>query len=41
MNNHPRKILNYKTPLEAILEEFNDKSVVNKIYKLQEVMNSI
>lgn len=41
MNNYPRKILNYKTPLEAILEEFNDKSVINKIYKLQEVVNSI
>lgn len=41
MNNYPRKILNYKTPLEAVLEEFNDKSIINKIYKLQEVVNSI
>ena len=41
MNNYPRKILNYKTPLEAILKEFNDKSVINKIYKLQEIVNSI
>lgn len=39
MNNYPRKILNYKTPLEALLEEFNDKSVINKIYKLQEKVN--
>ena len=23
MNNYPRKILNYKTPLEALLEEFD------------------
>lgn len=41
MNNYPRKILNYKTPLEALLEEFNDKSVINKIYKLQEKVNCI
>ena len=41
MNNYPRKSLNYKTPLEAVLEEFNDKTVINKIYKLQEVVNSI
>lgn len=41
MNNYPRKSLNYKTPLETVLEEFNDKSVINKIYKLQEVVNSI
>ena len=36
-----RKILNYKTPLEALLEEFNDKSVINKIYKLQEKVNCL
>ena len=41
MNNYPRKSLNYKTPLEALLEEFNDKSTINKIYKLQEVVNNI
>ena len=41
MNNYPRKILNYKTPLEALLEEFDDKSVINKIYKLQEKVNCI
>ena len=41
MNNYPRKILDYKTPLEAVLEEFNDKSIINKIYKLQEVVNTI
>lgn len=41
MNNYPRKILNYKTPLEALLEEFNDKAVINKIYKLQEKVNRI
>ena len=39
MNNYPRKILNYKTPLEAVLEEFNDKNIINKFYKLQEKVN--
>lgn len=41
MNNYPRKILGYKTPLECILEEFNDKSIINKFYKLQEKVNGI
>lgn len=41
MNNYPRKILNYKTPLEALQEEFNDKSILNKIYKLQEKINCL
>lgn len=39
MNNYPRKKLNYKTPLEAFLEEFDDKNIINKIYKLQEKIN--
>ena len=34
MNNYPRKILNYKTPLEVLLEELDDKLIINKIYKL-------
>lgn len=41
MNNYPRKILNYKTPLEVLQEEFNDKSTLNKIYKLQEKINCL
>ena len=41
MNNYPRKILGYKTPLECILEEFNDKSIINKFYKIQEKVNGI
>lgn len=41
MNNYPRKILGYKTPLEALLEEFDDKSIINKIYKLQEKVNCV
>ena len=39
MNNYPRKILNYKTPLEAVLDEFDDKNIINKFYKLQEDVN--
>lgn len=39
MNNYPRKILDYKTPLECVLEEFDDKSIINKFYKLQEKVN--
>lgn len=41
MNNYPRKILNYKTPLKVLQEEFNDKSILNKIYKLQEKINCL
>jgi len=41
MNNYPRKILGYKTPLECVLEEFEDKSIINKFYKLQEKINII
>lgn len=41
MNNYPRKILNYKTPLEVLQEEFCDKSILNKIYKLQEKINCL
>lgn len=41
MNNYPRKILDYKTPLEALQEEFNDKSILNKLYKLQEKVNCL
>lgn len=41
MNNYPRKILNYKTPLEALQEEFSDKSILNKMYKLQEKINCL
>ena len=40
MNNYPRKILDYKTPLEAVMEEFNDIKVLNKLYKIQEKVNA-
>ncbi len=41
MNNYPRKILDYRTPLEALQEEFNDKNILNKFYKLQEKVNCL
>lgn len=41
MNNYPKKILNYKTLLEALQEEFNYKSILNKIHKLQEKINCL
>ena len=28
MNNYPRKLLNYKTPLESSLEEFTDQETL-------------
>lgn len=37
MNNYPRKSLNSKTSLEAVLEKFNDKSIINKIYNYHEL----
>lgn len=41
LNNYPRKSLNYKTPLEAVLEEFSDSSLLNKFYNLQLKVNSL
>lgn len=41
MNNYPRKILDYKTPLECLIDEFDDKSILNKFYKVQEKVNGI
>lgn len=40
MNNYPRKILDYRTPLEAVMEEFNDVKVLNKLYKIQKKVNT-
>ena len=40
MNNYPRKILDYRTPLEAVMEEFNDVKILNKLYKIQEKVNA-
>ncbi len=41
MNNYPRKILGYKTPLEALIEDIKDKTLINKILNLQDKLNSI
>lgn len=41
MNNYPRKILNYKTPLEALIDELKDKTIINKILNLQDKLNII
>ena len=41
MNNYPRKILNYKPHLETILDEFNDRNIINKIYNLQQKVNTL
>lgn len=39
MNNYPRKILGYKTPLEALEEEINDKNLLKKIINIQKEIN--
>ena len=31
MNNYPRKTIDYKTPLETLIEELRDKTIINKI----------
>ena len=40
MNNYPRKILDYRTPLEAVMEEINDVKILNKLYKIQAKINA-
>ncbi len=35
MNNYPRKIFGYKTPLEMLKEEINDDNLFNKIINIQ------
>lgn len=41
MNNYTRKILNYKTSLEDLLEEINNKSIIYKFYKIHDTVISI
>lgn len=41
MNHYPRKILGYKTPIEALIEELKDKTIINKILNLQDKLNTI
>ena len=40
MNNYPRKILDYKTPIEALKEEIKDEKILNKILNIQKVVNA-
>lgn len=39
MNNYPRKILGYKTPLEVLKEELNNNLLFDKITSIQETIN--
>lgn len=41
MNNYPRKIFGYKTPLEMLKEEINDNYLFNKIINIQKELNAI
>lgn len=41
MNNYPRKIFGYKTPLEMLKEEINDDNLFNKIANIQKELNAI
>ena len=39
MNNYPRKILDYKTPLEVLKEELNNNILFDKITNMQRTIN--
>ena len=41
MNNYPRKIFGYKTPIEMLKEEINDNNLFNKIINIQKELNAI
>ena len=41
MNNYPRKIFDYKTPIEMLKEEINDDNLFNKIINIQKELNAI
>lgn len=40
MNNYPRKILNYKTPLEVLEKELNNKKMFDRITNIQKAINA-
>ena len=40
MNNYPRKILDYKTPIEALKDEIKNEKILNKILNIQKVVNA-
>ena len=39
MNNYPKKILDYKTPYEAMVEELNNANLINLFSNIQELVN--
>lgn len=41
MNNYPRKILDYRTPLEALQEEVKDKSLIKLFTNVQTMVNTL
>lgn len=41
MNNYPRKIFGYKTPVEMLKEEINDDDLFNKIINIQKKLNVV
>ena len=41
MNNYPRKIFGYKTPIEMLREEIKDDNLFNKIISIQKELNAI
>ena len=41
MNNYPRKIFGYKTPLEMLKEEINDDNLFNTIINIQKKLNAV
>ena len=41
MNNYPRKIFGYKTPIEMLKKEINDSKLFNKIINIQKELNAI
>lgn len=41
MNNYPRKIFNYKTPIEMLKEELNNEKLFNKIINIQKELNAV
>ena len=40
MNIYPRKILNYKTQIEALKEEIKDDKLLNKVLNIQKMVNA-
>ena len=41
MNNYPRRIFGYKTPIEMLKEEINDNNLFNKIINIQKELNVV